>query len=123
MVGRYAEWLKHHAELRGYDEADDAAAMDEELKHRMHCRNAVEYADQLGIYAVPCKHGKVIYWRPRTPKGHDPDLKWLLEAEPTHSGWHSWADAVVALGERMSEACGDCDACVRGAWESCVMFG
>lgn len=77
----------------GYD--PDAHAI---LLHR---DRAVHYADTYGIYAVPCRHGKAVYWRPRKPSGHDPDIGWLIKNEPTFSGWPSWADAVVALGEHM----------------------
>lgn len=63
------------------------------------CKRAVGYADTLGIYAIPCKHGGSIYWKPRTRDGFDPDLGWLIRQMPTHTGWLSWADAVCALGD------------------------
>lgn len=61
--------------------------------------DAISAAEELGIYAVPCMHGKTRYWKPRMPSGHDPDLGWLLGNQPTHTGWHTWAGAVLALAE------------------------
>ena len=75
--------------------------LEERLEESDLAARAVRYADYLGIYAVPCVHGKVIYWRPRTAKGFDPDIKWLLGVDPSARGWPSWADAIVALGEHL----------------------
>jgi hypothetical protein len=68
-----------------------------------HCLRAVEYADRWGIHAVPVSHGTQFYWTPRTSCGHDPALSWLLDAQPTYSGWLSWADAVVAFGHYLED--------------------
>jgi len=68
-----------------------------------HAMQAVRYADKLGIYAVPIRHGTAIYWIPRTSKGFDPDLGWLIDARPTIHGWKSWADAVVDYGRELEK--------------------
>lgn len=65
----------------------------------MTSRRAAELANRLGIYAVPVNHDGKFYWRPRMPSGNDPDLRWLLDAEPTKCGWNTWAEAVVDLGD------------------------
>lgn len=74
-----------------------------ELKYKqafsLWCQAAVVIAQEFGIYAIPFKNKKTVYWRPRMPSGYDPDLGWLLDTQPTLSGWKSWADAVNALAE------------------------
>lgn len=68
-----------------------------------HCQKANEYASRYGIYAVPIMHGKTRYWRPRTPRGFDVPYSWHEANSPTFSGWKSWADAMVSLGEAIEQ--------------------
>lgn len=86
------------------------------------CKSAVEWANQFGIYAIPCRHCKTIYWKPRLPDGKDPNLGWLLKTQPTPSGWLSWDDAVNALGDRLYMACGLCYDCQYGRLDSCAFL-
>jgi hypothetical protein len=73
-----------------------------EFLHR-DAKEAVDFANALGIYACPIRHSGRIYWRPRLSNGHDPDLGWMLKAQPQYYGWKSWADAVNALGRHIKE--------------------
>jgi len=68
------------------------------------CAKASMYAQQLGIYAVPFRFRGRHWWRPRLSSGHDPDLGWLLQSQPSREGWPTWEDAVNALGEHLSGA-------------------
>ncbi len=73
-----------------------------ELIERMNTeRRAIRHTNKFGIYAVPVNHGGSCYWRPRLYGGYDPDLGWLLKAEPTPMGWPTWAEAVAAMGDAM----------------------
>ena len=74
-----------------------------EVERLQRSEKAVKYADELGICAVPINHGKVRYWRLRLQNGYDAPLTWLLKNEPNHSGWLSWEDAVIALGDALEK--------------------
>lgn len=73
-----------------------------ERVHRL-AKEAVDYANTLGIYAIPMKHDGRIYWLPRMPNGNDPDFFWLQNTMPTFIGFLSWADAVYELGKHLTE--------------------
>ena len=100
-----APWSEHPgieatcAKLRAAMEC--IADMGDRLEESDLAVRAVFYVETLGIYAVPLVRDGEIKWTLRTAKGFDPDIKWLLEVDPSAQGWPSWADAIVALGEHL----------------------
>lgn len=83
------------------DSTDIAKELGEIRGQPSEADRANQAASLLGIYAVPCRIAGVNYWRPRLPNGHDPDLGWYLESQPTIKGWPTWAAAVNDLADHL----------------------
>lgn len=61
---------------------------------------AVAYVERFGIWARPVYRGSDRYWEPHQNSGV---LSQVVHKAPTLSGWPTFADAVIALGEYLEE--------------------
>lgn len=59
---------------------------------------ALKLSQEFGVHAIPMRIHGTYFWKPRLSNGADPELGWCLDSRPTPAGWHSWVDAVIAVG-------------------------